>query len=95
MVSPGSQARDAGRFPNRSVAAPPEPRPRAYAGDDPPPWGPLSPSAQQIAAGQVVPAGVIEPEVLPMIARAVRSPIMFRGGMSRDGDAPPSASGRR
>jgi hypothetical protein len=55
----------------------------------------LTQCAQQIAAGQVVPAGVTEAEVLPMNACAVRSPIMFRGGMERDGDAPPSASGRR
>ena len=46
----------------------PEPRPRRYAGSDPPPWGPLMQCAQQITAGQVVPAGVT-PEVLPMIAR--------------------------
>jgi len=59
----------------------PEPRPRVYAGSEPPAWGPLMERAQLIVAGEVIPAGVTEPAVLPMIARAVRNQIMFRGGM--------------
>lgn len=59
----------------------PEPRPRVFVGGDAPPWGPLMERANQVATGQVVPAGVVEPEVLPMIARVVRSQVMFRGGV--------------
>lgn len=59
----------------------PEPRPRMYVGSEPPAWGPLMQRAQQLAAGEMVPAGVTQPEVLPMIARVVRSQIMFRGAM--------------
>jgi len=58
----------------------PAPRPRAYVGSEPPAWGPLMERAQQIVAGQVVPAGVTEPEVLPMIAGVVRNQVMFRDG---------------
>jgi hypothetical protein len=59
----------------------PEPRPRVYAGSDPPPWGPLMACAQRVYSGELVPAGVTDPAVLPMIARVVRNQIMFRGGM--------------
>jgi hypothetical protein len=49
----------------------PEPRPRILVGSATQPWGPLGAAAQELVAGTVIPDGVTEPGVLPMIARAM------------------------
>jgi len=49
----------------------PEPRPRVIIGSAPQPWGPLGACAQQLAAGTVLPDGVTDRAVLPLIARAL------------------------
>ena len=54
----------------------PEPRPRVIEGPRPQPWGPLGACAQQLAAGTVIPEGVTQPDVLPLIAVHCRSGIL-------------------
>jgi len=49
----------------------PQPMPYVVLGPDPQPWGPTGARAQALAAGTVVPAGVTQPDVLPLLARAV------------------------
>jgi len=50
----------------------PEPRPRVVAGPGLQPWGPRGACAQQLATGTAVPLGVTQPDVLPLIARALQ-----------------------
>jgi hypothetical protein len=51
----------------------PEPRPRVITGSAPQPWGPRGACAQQLAAGLVIPDGVTQPDVLPLVARALQA----------------------